>query len=191
MKENIGRTPNTITIRTTIRTVPVLLVSIMCLKDSEETTVPIRIEKEKYYVSFYLTHYLIMMYIWNRFINIYGIKRYKFPLVSIVCSKNTRRKMFAYGWRKNKYYGEIVLSSLHTSICDNDNNNNHINLISIPEEKRPKARKIRTEWRRHKKPMKLFITKLYIICMFQTSTHCLNVRANLTEKHWKKNKKNQ
>ena len=65
MKENIGRTPNTITylnlsimkisklihIRTRIKTVPVSLVSIMCLKDSEETTVPIRMEKEKYYVS--------------------------------------------------------------------------------------------------------------------------------------------
>ena len=65
MKENIGRTPNTITylnhlimkisklihIRTRIKTVPVSLVSIMCSKDSEETTVPIRMEKEKYYVS--------------------------------------------------------------------------------------------------------------------------------------------
>ena len=65
MKENIGRTPNTITylnhpitkisklihIHTRIKTVPVSLVSIMCSKDSEETTVPKRMEKQKYYVS--------------------------------------------------------------------------------------------------------------------------------------------
>ena len=42
-------------IRTRIKTVPVSLVSIMCSKDSEETTVPIRMEKEKYYVSSLLT----------------------------------------------------------------------------------------------------------------------------------------
>ena len=65
MKENIGRTPNTITylnrliikisklihICTRIKTVPVSLVSILCSKDSEERTVPIRMEKQKYYVS--------------------------------------------------------------------------------------------------------------------------------------------
>ena len=38
-------------IHTRIKTLPVSLVSIMCSKDSEETTVPIWIEKEKYYIS--------------------------------------------------------------------------------------------------------------------------------------------
>ena len=65
MKENVGRTPNITTylnhptmkiskrihIRTRIKTVAVSLVSILCSKDSEERTVPIRMEKQKYYVS--------------------------------------------------------------------------------------------------------------------------------------------
>ena len=69
MKENIGRTPSTITylnhpiikilklihIRTRIKTVEFSLVSILCSKDSEERTVPIRMEKQKYYVSSLLT----------------------------------------------------------------------------------------------------------------------------------------
>ena len=38
-------------IRTRIKTVAVSLVSILCSKDSEERTVPIRMEKQKYYVS--------------------------------------------------------------------------------------------------------------------------------------------
>ena len=42
-------------IRTRNKTVPVSLVSIRCSKDREETTVPIRMEKEKYYVSSLLT----------------------------------------------------------------------------------------------------------------------------------------
>ena len=38
-------------IRTRIKTVAVSLVSILCSKDSEERTVPIWMEKQKYYVS--------------------------------------------------------------------------------------------------------------------------------------------
>ena len=38
-------------IRTRIKKVAVSLVSILCSKDSEERTVPIRMEKQKYYVS--------------------------------------------------------------------------------------------------------------------------------------------
>ena len=34
--------------------------------------------------------------------------------------------MFAYGWRKKKYYGEIAVSSLLTSICNNGGYTKHI-----------------------------------------------------------------
>ena len=46
-------------------------------------------------------------------------------------------------------------------------------LILIPVEKKPKARKTHTEWRLHKKPPKLFVTKLLYFLfpkLFKTST---------------------
>ena len=41
-----------------------------------------------------------------------------------MCSKNSGREMF--GMEEKKYYGEIVVSSLHTSICDNGGYTKHI-----------------------------------------------------------------
>ena len=84
----------------------VSLVSILCSKISEERTVLIRMEKQKYYISSLLNS------LFNNDVHTKQIhkripdKWYWFPLFSIVCSKNIGRKMFAYGWRKKSIMGK-------------------------------------------------------------------------------------
>ena len=41
-------------------------------------------------------------------------------LVSIVCSKDSEQRTVLIQMEKEKYYGEIVVSSLLTSLCNND-----------------------------------------------------------------------
>ena len=140
MKENIGRTPNTITylnhpimkiskiihIRTRNKTVRISLVSIMCLKDSEETTVPIRMEKEKYYVSSLLNSLfnndVHTKQIHKRITN----KTVPISIVFYCVFEKYRTENVCIRMEEKKYYGEIAVSSLHTSICDNGGYTKHI-----------------------------------------------------------------
>ena len=71
--------------RTRTKMVPVLIVSIIvCLKNSRQKTVWIRMEEEKYYGKIanhhYLPQYVIMVDIGNIFRNTQELKRYWFPL---------------------------------------------------------------------------------------------------------------
>ena len=48
------------------------------------------------------------------------IKMVSVSLVSIVCSKDSEQRTVLIQMEKEKYYGEIVVSSLFTLLCNND-----------------------------------------------------------------------
>ena len=114
-------------IRTRIKTTAVSLVSILCLKDSEERTVPIRMEKQKYYVSSLLNS------LFNNDVHTKQIHKHitnKTVPISIifycVFKKYPTKKCSHTDGRKKNYNGEIAVSSLHTSICNNGGYTKHI-----------------------------------------------------------------
>lgn len=75
-------------------------------------------EEEIYYGEItnhhYLPQYVIMVDRGIRFRNVQRLKRYRFPLFSIVCLRNSRRKMVWILMEEEKYYGEITNHQYYT-----------------------------------------------------------------------------
>ena len=89
---------------TRVKTVPVSLVSSMCSKNSGQKRVWTQMEDEIYYGKIfnhhYLTQYVTLVIIENRFRNVQGLKQYQFSLFQLRVQKIVEGKLFGYGLGK-------------------------------------------------------------------------------------------